>query len=110
MPEPREKGVRDVSDLVVSALEELLQLVPVPPYSSSSLENSASEIGYENLRKPQIRDAIGERLKQFNMSAAEATERVAQYARGSLEPFLTADGHVDLSTEEAQYNLYCSRK
>ena len=44
------------------------------------------------------------------MSAAEATERVAQYARGSLEPFLTADGHVDLSTEEAQYNLYCSRK
>ena len=56
MPEPREKGVRDVSDLVVSALEELLQLVPVPPYSSSSLENSASEIGYENLRKPQTRD------------------------------------------------------
>ena len=47
-------------------------------------ERSASAIGYENLRKPQIRDAIAERLEQYSMSAAEATERMADMARGTL--------------------------
>ena len=78
--------------------------------ASGYAENSASESGYENLRKPQIRDAIAKRLEQYSMPVAEATERMAQFARGSLAPFLTADGHVDLLTEEAQYNLHLFKK
>ena len=73
-------------------------------------ENTAAAIGWENLRKPSISRAIAERLKEFSMSAAEATERMAQFAQGSLVPFLTPDGHVDLSTDEAQDNLHLIRK
>ena len=69
-----------------------------------------SEEAYRLLRNAQVRDGIAKRLERFSMYAAEATERMDQFARGSLVPFLTADGHVDLSTDEAQDNLHLIRK
>lgn len=66
--------------------------------------------GWRLLRIAAVRDAIAARLKEFSMSSAEATERMAEFARGSLEPFLTIDGQIDLATEEAQYNLHLLKK
>ena len=60
-------------------------------------ENTASEIGYENLRKPQIEDAISKRLKQTAMSADEVLMRLAEQARGEHSKYIVADGTVNIS-------------
>ncbi len=76
--------------------------------------NSAAEIGYENLRKPQIRTNIETRLDELTMSSAEAAMRLTRWGRGSIAPFLriTAEGEVviDLSTVEAQERLDLIKK
>ena len=77
-------------------------------------ENSAAEIGHENLRKPQIRGQIRERLNELTMSSAEAAMRLTRWGRGSVATFLriTGDGEavIDLSTAEAQDALDLIRK
>ncbi|HEX7048642.1 MAG TPA: terminase small subunit [Longimicrobiales bacterium] len=77
-------------------------------------KRTAYAIGAENLRKPQIREAIEQRLKELSMSAAEATRRLTDWGRGTIEPFLHTDGNgnvrVDLSTEEARRHLHLIRK
>lgn len=77
-------------------------------------ERSAYSIGSENLKKPEIAQALTERLDQHAMTAAEALKRLADWGRGSPLPFLrvTAGGEVllDLSTAEAQQHLHLVRK
>lgn len=81
-------------------------------------ENSARSIGYENLTKPDIRQAIDERLKSRAMGADEAVARLATWARGDVSPFIRAttddDGQpcivVDLTTDEARANLHLIKK
>ena len=77
-------------------------------------ENSAANIGWENVRKPQIRGVIRDHLDQLTMSAAEAAMRLTRWGRGSIASFvrLTADGEavVDLSTAEAQAALDLVRR
>lgn len=50
-------------------------------------KNSASEIGWENLRKPQIRSFIDERLKERGMSADEAVKLMADIAKSNLNEY-----------------------
>ena len=71
---------------------------------------SASEEAYRLLRNAQVQAAIAKRLEQHSMSAAEATERMAQLARGSLEPFLDDDGELNLASEEAVENRHLVKK
>lgn len=73
-------------------------------------EHSASEIGWENLRKPQIREAIEARLDELSMSAAEATKRLTEWGRGDLSPFLTPDGRLDLTSETARRHIHLLKK
>jgi len=77
-------------------------------------EKTARFIGYENLTKPNIRAAIDKRLEQLSMSAAEATKRLTDWGRGSIEPFTRKDEEqgivVDLSNEEAEKNLHLIKK
>ena len=47
-------------------------------------EKTAAVIGSENLRKPNIRDAIEIRLKENAMSVDEALSLLAEFARGDL--------------------------
>ena len=61
-------------------------------------ENTAAEIGYENLRKPQIEQAISKRLKQAAMSADEVLMRLAEQARGEHGRYITTGGTVDIAT------------
>lgn len=76
--------------------------------------DSAASIGWENLRKPEIRGAVAGRLNELTMSAAEAAMRLTRWGRGSVASFMriTADGEaiVDLSTAEAQACLDLVRK
>lgn len=45
-------------------------------------EKTAAEMGYENLRKPQIAEAISRRLKETAMTSDEVIMRLAEQARG----------------------------
>lgn len=55
-------------------------------------EKSARSIASENLAKPDIRQAVDDRLKAFQMGADEVLARIADKARASLEDFL----HIQL--------------
>lgn len=51
-------------------------------------ENTASEIGYENLRKPQIQEEIAKRLDALGMTAPEITKRFTSLARGNMSDYM----------------------
>ena len=76
--------------------------------------DSAANIGWENVRKPQIRNRIRAKLNELTMTSSEAAMRLTRWGRGSIAPFvrLTADGEavLDLSTAEAQDALDLIRK
>jgi phage terminase small subunit len=59
-------------------------------------QRSAAAIGWENLRKPEIRDAIARRIADRTMTADEALIRLAAQARGSMALFVDAAGIVDM--------------
>lgn len=61
-------------------------------------ENTASEIGYENLRKPQIEEAISKRLRESAMSADEVLMRLAEQARGDHSRYISQQGSVDIAS------------
>lgn len=77
-------------------------------------KNVPSEIGYENLRKPQIAKAIADRLDALSMSAEEALKRLTDMARASFLPFLEIDdeGRVrfNLGSDEAKMHFHLIRK
>ena len=77
-------------------------------------EESAKEIASENLTKPNVKNAINARLDELTMSASEATKRLTDMARGSIESFLDIDDDgrtvIDLSKLEAKNNLGLIKK
>jgi len=50
-------------------------------------EKTAGQMGYENLKKPEIKQAIEERLSELAMSAAEATKRLGDIAEADIGDF-----------------------
>ena len=52
-------------------------------------EKSACAIGWENLRKPEIDEAVKQRLDENAMSANEVLAGLADQARGDIGDFLT---------------------
>ncbi|MCF0074042.1 terminase small subunit [Dyadobacter sp. CY261] len=77
-------------------------------------ERTAAVIGSENIRKPNIKKAIDDRVKEFSMSANEALIRMSDFARGNFTPFLVLDdfGNVslDLSSLPAQRSMHLIKK
>lgn len=73
-------------------------------------ERTAKQIGYENLTKPYIIQAI----QPYIMSAAEVKLRLSEHSTSSLKPFLVTRRHgqpeFDLSTEEAQEKLHLIKR
>ena len=61
-------------------------------------EKTAYSIGHENLKKPEIADAIETRLNELKMTADEALMLLAGQARASMKDFLRVnpDGYFDL--------------
>lgn len=50
-------------------------------------EKTAHAIGWENLRKPEIKAAIDEALASFAMPKSEVLARLADHARGDMRDF-----------------------
>ena len=77
-------------------------------------EKTAYSIGHENLTKPEIKEAIENRLDELSMSAAEATKRMSDMGRGSMRPFLKVtddnDVIIDLASDEAWEYLHLIRE
>lgn len=82
--------------------------------SAGYSENTAGQKGYQLLKIVEVSRAIANRLDEHGMSAAEATERMADMARANLRAFtrVDEDGHrvIDLSTPEAESMLHVVRK
>lgn len=60
-------------------------------------EKTAHAIGWENLRKPEILEAIQARLDETAMSANEVLMRLAEHARGDIDDYLDDNGNFDLA-------------
>ena len=60
-----------------------------------------ASVGYENLRKPQIEEAIRLRLQESAMSADEVLMRLADQARADLGPYMSDDGEIDIAAMKA---------
>lgn len=77
-------------------------------------ETTASEIGWENLRKPQIKSKIEIRMSALTMSSDEGLLRMSDFARGSFTPFLVVDENnnvtVDLTSLPAQAKMHLIKK
>jgi phage terminase small subunit len=71
------------------------------------------EEGYRLKRRPDIAAVISERMADLCMEANEVLARLAEHARGSLQPFLReVNGELwpDLTTDEAQQHLHLLKK
>lgn len=77
-------------------------------------ESTAYIIGWENLRKPKIKELIDIRISALTMSADEALLKMSSFARGSFVPFLDllddGDVVVNLASLPAQENLHLIKK
>ena len=60
-------------------------------------EKTAYSIGWENLRKPEIKNAITARLDEIHMSADEALKLLSDIARGDVGEAVNQFGAVDLA-------------
>ncbi|MDB5241427.1 MAG: terminase small subunit [Spirosoma sp.] len=68
------------------------------------------QIGFQNLRKLDIKAAIEAILEGETMSVAEGLRRLTDWGRGNISHFTTPNGHLDLSTQQAQENLHLVKK
>lgn len=69
-----------------------------------------ASIGYENLRKPQIRAAIDQRLKEYHLSADEVLSGLSDIARSSIADFVNPSGYIDLIEADKRGKLHMARK
>jgi phage terminase small subunit len=74
-------------------------------------EKTAYSIGSENLRKPEISEAVKQRLAELTMSADEALMRLSQQARGTMEDFLDDNrSTIDLAAADRAAQLHLIKK
>lgn len=65
-------------------------------------DNTLAAIGYENLRKPQIREALDALLSERVMSKVEAIARLSDEARDDVGDFFDVDGEGHLALNLAR--------
>ena len=75
-----EKQIRFVAAFCGSAKFNCTKAALEAGYSATSAHN----IGWENVRKREIAEAISKRMDEFAMSQTEAIARIGQMARGEL--------------------------
>ena len=74
-------------------------------------EKTAGSIGYENLKKPQISEAIQERLAELKMGTDEVLLRLADHARATMEDFVNPElESVDLMRAAERDKLHLVKK
>lgn len=55
-----------------------------------------ASVGYENLRKPQIREEIDRRLSEQTMSANETLKRISDIAAGDMLAYIDSSGNLNM--------------
>lgn len=79
-------------------------------YSKKTAKEQASRL----LTNVNVKEAIQKRLSEMAMEADEALKRLADIARGSVDPFMSADDngnvYIHLGTDEAKSNYNLLRK
>lgn len=73
-----------LTDLQMAFIDEYVQSLNATEAARRAgySEKTASSIGWENLRKPQIREEINARLEERALQAEEVLSRLADQARG----------------------------
>jgi phage terminase small subunit len=73
-----------------------------------------ASVGWENLRKPEIADAISKRTSESAMSADEVLKRLAEHARGSMADFVKVNDrgqpYFDLEAAQSAGKLHLVKK
>lgn len=67
-------------------------------------------VAYENLRKPQIKAYIDERLAALTMPANAVLARLTEIAEGRVDDVLNEDGKFDLETARANKKTHLIKK
>ena len=70
-------------------------------------------IGSENLTKPNIKEYIDKRIEEVSMSTNEVLQRLTEWGRGTVEPFLTHDDFseaLSVNTDEAKKSIGLIKK
>lgn len=70
----------------------------------------AATIATENLRKPQIREAIDARMRESAMSAAEVLYLLSEHARGTFDDVLDARGRLDVGRLRDRGKMHLIKK
>jgi phage terminase small subunit len=81
--------------------------------SAGYSEKTAYSIASENLRKPEIAEAIQQRIAALTMSADEALMRLSDHARGTMEDFIAIKGglpFIDLNRAAERQQLHLLKK
>jgi phage terminase small subunit len=72
--------------------------------------DTARQQAWRMLTNVNISAAIEHLKKQLTMSSEEAAIRLTRMGRGSIEPFLSEEGDLNLTSEAAQANLHLVKK
>jgi phage terminase small subunit len=76
-------------------------------------EKSAGSIGFENMKKPEIRAVIDQRLTDYQMGADEVIARLSALATADMADFLVPSGRgvrIDLKRAKTLGKLHVIRK
>lgn len=76
-------------------------------------DNTLGVVGYENLRKPKIKEYIEDRMNEVSMSTNEILHRLSGWGRGTVEPFLTEDNFseaLSVNSEQARNSIGLIKK
>jgi phage terminase small subunit len=73
-------------------------------------ERSAYEMGSRNLKKPEVRRYVNERLAENCLSANQVLSRLADIANGSIEDLLDEDGNFDYKVAKKSGKLALVKK
>lgn len=73
-------------------------------------KNRARQTAHDLLQQGPIKEAVEARMRELSMSAAEVTLRLTNWGRGTIAPFLTEDGRIDLTQPEARQHIGLVKK
>lgn len=73
-------------------------------------QKSAYSVGSENLKKPEIRKYVDQRLSDLTLAANEVLARLTEIANGSIEDVLDGDGNFDFQAAKKAGKLPLVKK
>lgn len=73
-------------------------------------KKTLAQVGYENLRKPDISGYIEEKLEAHAMGVNETVARLAEIARGNLDDLQDENGHFDIKLARERNKTHLLKK